>query len=375
MNLKLFVIGALSLAACSNPPQIELQIDTTAGVPCDIDKIRVRAMGSKAALFEKDIKNVRLPLVVKLSDETANGSFNLEVVGLHGTDEVLRTQGMLQFSSSDLVQRVVLESACTAERPCAIDQANQPNPVGVRSQCGDVVRHYNMMLSSELFTDACTVPGTNSGVVLNTAGAKGAAKLGLSDEALAKFNFRFYGQPVRQVWAHEDGYIAFTPDNPDARNDLDPGAFDRDLRGVGVPPPRQSAMIFWDGLTLGPMGICYALEGSEGNQKLRVTWSGTCQTLACTSDNLNFSIVLDERTQVISFTYGAMTAANMTRAQGATATVGIVNDAKGCTVDQCSSATGLCANGMPCGYSQEFSNTVQSGGVKAMDFIPVAEGK
>lgn len=371
MNLKYLVIGALSLAACSDPPTIELQIDTTAGVPCDIDKIRVRAKGSQQSMFEKDIKGVRLPLVVKLSDETDNGQFELEVVGVNGTQEVLKTSGMLQFSSSNLTQRVVLEATCTTEKPCAIDQANPPTAVAVRSQCGDLVRNYNMMPSSEPFIDACTIPGTNSGNVLNALGAKGAAKLGLSDEALAAFNFRFYGQPVRQVWAHEDGYIAFTPDSPDANNDLDPGSFDRDLRGVGVPPPRLSAMIFWDGLTIGPMGICYALDGSPGNQKLRVTWAGTCQTSMCISDNLNFSIVLDERTQVVSFTYGPMTAANMTRAQGATATVGIVNEAKGCTVDKCNNLTGLCDNGTPCGYSQEFSNVQQSGGVKSMDFVPV----
>src|SRR5690606_18274467 len=134
--------------------------------------------------------------------------------------------------------------------------------------------------------------------VLND-GSRGAAKLPLPPAALEAFGFRYFSRPIRQIWAHEDGYISFAPDNPDAMNDLDPGPFDRDLLGVGVPPPPQSAMVFWDGLTLGSNGVCYALEGAPGTQKLRVTWRRTCHSVVCTADSLNFTVVLDERNQRI----------------------------------------------------------------------------
>src|SRR5258706_5010134 len=93
-------------------------------------------------------------------------------------------------------------------------------------------------------------------------------------------------------------------------NNHDPGPFDRGLLKNGVPPPPQSAMIFWDQVNLGPMGVCFALEGQPGAQKLRVTWSHACQIQPCGTDSLNFTIVLDERTQRVSFTYGDMIASN-----------------------------------------------------------------
>lgn len=369
------LVAALALAACSSPTQIVLSIDTTAGIPCDIDTIKVIATGADMSTFEQDVSTQRLPLVVKLSDETSNGMFTLRVSGMRGGAEVLRAEGPLVFGTTDTGQHVVLESSCTIDMPCGLGDptasTKPPPPVNARTKCGEIVRAYKPQPTSESFSDACVIPGSNSGTVL-TGGARGAAKLGLPEEVLANFGFRFYGQPIRQIWAHEDGYISFAPNNPDARNDLDPGAFDRDLIGVGVPPPPQSAMIFWDSLTLGGSGVCYAFEGTPGNQKLRVTWANTCQTTTCTSDSLNFTIVLDERTQKIAFTYGPMVAANMNRANGATATVGIVNDAKGCPVAQCTLDTGLCQDGKtPCGYTQVFSKIVQSGGVKGIEFTPI----
>jgi len=376
MSSKSLVLSALVLAACSSPTQIVLSIDTTAGIPCDIDKIRVKTMGGSASVFEQDLKDVRLPIVLKLSDETSNGAFNLEVTGLRNNMEVLRATGPLLFGNADAGEHIVLQSTCTIDTPCTLTDltgnTKAPPPVA-RFQCGDIVRRYKPAMTLDTFIDACNVPGVISGKVLND-GTRGAAKLVLPDDVLANFAFRFYSQPIRQIWAHEDGYISFEVNNPDGRNNLDPGAFDRDLLGTGVPPPPQSAMVFWDGLTLGANGVCYSLEGSSPNQKLRVTWSGTCQTTTCVSDSLNFSIVLDERTQKISFTYGLMMAANTNRALGATATVGIVNDAKGCPVAQCTLATGLCADGhTPCGYTQIFSKTVQSGGVVSYEFTPIVD--
>lgn len=372
--------GALAMAACSERQQIVLAIDTTAGIPCDIDRIRIRATGSSARTIERELAGTRLPLSITLEDDTASGGFDLEVSGLKGQAEVLRVSGPMQFGTGadPLAVNVVLESSCTPSQPCAlpalIAYERPPPPVTARFECGANVRRYAPGPTAESFRDVCTVPaGANAGKVL-IGGARGAALLPLPASALEGFNFRFYSRPIRQIWAHEDGYISFSPSNPDARNDLDPGPFDRDLRGVGVPPPPQSLMPFWDGLTLGPSGVCYSLEGAPGTQKLRVTWSSTCQTVVCTADRLSFTVVLDERSQRIAFTYGEMVAANAERAQGATATIGIVStNPVGCTVAECSRDTGLCTNGKPCGYTQLFSNMPQTPRVQNVQLEPIAD--
>lgn len=370
------VLGAL--AGCGDPSQIILSIDTAVGVPCEIDTIQIRATASETTTIERDLADVRLPLAITLEDDSPAGGFDLEVIGLLGDTEVLRAEGPLQFGpGAPLAARVVLESSCTPDAPCtlpALEPFVAPPAPAVRSQCGERVRRYTPSPATEVFRDICTVPGANAGKVLND-GTRGAAQLPLPATSLENFSFEFYGQPVRQIWVHEDGYLAFTQTNPDENNDLDAGAFDRDLTGTGVPPPKQGVFPFWDALTPGADGVCYALEGTPGTQKLRVTWKGTCQTVSCSAqNNLNFTVVLDERNNRVSLTYGEMIGTNAERAQGSTATSGIVNDATGCPVDECTYATGLCADGVtPCGYSQTFSNAPQAPKVMDVQFEPVID--
>jgi hypothetical protein len=382
VTIQRWLVGALLVAAaCGNShKQIVLSVDTTAGIPCDIDHIRIRANRSQDSVLVKDISDVRnLPVTLRLSDETSDGMFDLEITGLKGTTEVLRASGHLAFGSGsqDLASHVVLDQTCTIGTPCALPDLTQfasaPPPVTARFVCGDNVRRYMPSPAVETFSDACTVPGANTGMVLND-GSHGAKTLPLPDTALSGFGFRFYGRPVRQIWADGNGYISFTTANPDPGNDRDPGSFDRDLINMGVPPPPQSAMVFWDTLTVSSTGVCYALEGPPGTQKLRITWKSTCQTQVCTQDSLNFTIILDEHTQRISFTYGDMIATNMSRAQGATATVGLVNDAKGCRVSDCALMTGLCKDGITaCGYTQVFSNMPQTPRIQNVQFDPIVD--
>jgi len=366
MTTKWLLGCVLLAAACTNPKQIVLSIDTTAGIPCDIDRIRVRAVATSTATFEQQVTSTtRFPITVRLSDDTGDGAFDLEVSGLLGSTEVLRAAGALQFGSSgpDLAVNVVLEESCTVATACSLPElvrfSSPPPPVASRFQCGQNVTWYQVNdMTSDLFSDACNTPGMNAGKVLND-GSTGAAKLPLSADALNNFQFRFYGRPVRQVWVHEDGYVSFTMNNPDEKNDLDAGALDRNLTHTGVPPPQQSAMIFWDTLTLSPTGVCYSLEGPAGSQKLRVTWRSTCDIMPCGNDNMNFTMVLDEKNDFISFTYGDMITANPSKGQGLSATVGVVNKADGCPVSECNINTGRCANDRPCGYTQVFSNVAR----------------
>jgi hypothetical protein len=374
MRVRVLVLAAV--AACGEPQKIILAIDTTAGVPCDIDALRIEAVGGESSTLERDLVGERLPLSITLENDTPAGSFDLTISGLKDGVEVLRASGTLQFGSGGtLAANLVLAQTCAPSTPCRlpdlIPYVAPPAPVVERNECGEIVKRYAPRTTGETFRDVCTVPGANAGKVL-MGGARGAAQLPLSQDALDNFGFRFYGQPVRQVWAHEDGYLSFTAENPDPNNDLNPGAFDRDLRGAGVPPPSRSAFVFWDGLTLGSQGVCYALEGQPGTQKLRVTWNRTCHTVTCTADSLNFTIVLDERTNRVAFTYGEMMAANTERARGSTATVGIVNAATGCVASECTVATGLCRDGVtPCGYTQVFSNMIQDPAIANVEFDPI----
>lgn len=376
MKTRWLVITLLAVAACSDPRQIFLSIDTTAGIPCDIDRIQVRAMGAETATYEQEVNPTDFPITLHLNDDTANGTFTLEVVGLKGTDEVLKASGPLAFGRAGTAVGVnlVLEESCTPQAPCVlpdpVSNTRTPAPVADRFVCGQSITRYVASPATEVFSDVCNTPGQNAGKVLDMAGVEGAAKVPLSEAAISNFRFQFYGRPIRQVWVHEDGYISFTTNNPDPQNDLDAGALDRDITGQGVPPPQQSAMIFWDTLTLNQMGVCYALEGSPGTQKLRITWKQTCDISPCGNDTLNFTIVLDERGSKISFTYGDMLSpSNPNRALGASATVGVVNRAVGCAASAC--RDGQCTDsGMPCGYTQVSSNMAQPPRMPNTQFVP-----
>lgn len=376
MNRLLLLVAAL--AACGDRDQIILSVDTSMGIPCDLDTFRIQVAASDESVVERELADLRLPFSLTLEDDTPDGTFDLTVSGFKDGVEVLRSSGPLQFGRGQvLAAEVVLQSSCTPSSPCAlpalIPYVAPPAPA-TRSACGANVRRYTPGPATESFRDVCTVPGANAGKVL-ADGSRGAVQLPLTPAALDSFGFEFYGEKVRQIWVHEDGYLAFTVDNPDANNDLDAGAFDRDLVGLGVPPPRQAVFAFWDALTLGPDGVCYALEGQPGTQKLRVTWKGTCQTVACSAtNNLNFTVVLDERTDRVSLTYGDMIGSNAERAQGSTATSGIVEAATGCPVSECTYETGLCADGTtPCGYSQTFSNLPQIPRVENVQFDPIID--
>lgn len=377
MTRALLALVGLSLVACTaDRATIYLSVDTTLAVPCEVDHLRVRATGSEASIVEIDLATTVLPHTITLEDGTENGTFQLEIVGEKAGEPVLAAAGQMQFGhGAPLAANVVLEAACTPEAPCAMPALAPyvaPPAPATRSDCGLLTTRYAPGPAVESYREVCSVPPTaKAGKVL--MGARGAAQLPLSPEVLAGFNFRFYGRPIRQVWAHEDGYISFGADNPDPNGDLNPGPFDRDLRGVGVPPPKQSIFAFWDALTPGPLGVCYALEGLPGNQKLRVSWVGTCNVSACSpSNNLNVTLVLDEKNNRISLTYGDMLSSNPQLAQGAQATVGLVNTSPACVATACDAATGLCQDGKtPCGYTQVFSNVPQTPMVTNVQFDPL----
>lgn len=378
MISRWLLTGSLVLVACASPRRIVLSIDTTLGVPCDIDQIRIVARSAGTTTFERSLYGARLPVAITLLDETATGSFDLEISGLHGGVEMLRATGSMQFSGHAETETVLLDSSCTPAMPCQVPAAMSAGATspGARGVC-----QYAGSPALDSFEDACSVPGNTA---VTVSGVTSPILLDL-DDMLSGSGFQFYGRPISKVWVSKDGYVSFTPDSPDPGGVLSPGALDRNITGMGVAPPPQSVMVFWDTLSFrdamnAAVGkVCYVLEGSGDDRQLRLTWKHACVTQPCTPpDNLNFTVTLEERSHRVVLSYGDMIAGNLDRALGINATVGLVHDAIGCPANECKLATGLCQDGVtPCGYSQVFSDTVQMPmaqmpKVPNMQFVPIA---
>lgn len=375
------LIVALALAACTDPRKLVLVIDTNAAIPCDIDRIRIRASATKETLVERSLQGETLPLRITLLDETPSGSFELEVAGLKDNDEVVHASGSLKFGGSEITQPVMLDvTKCGLDASCPLVDPMSAGAASAtattRFQCGSSVKRYMASPApTDLFTDVCSVFGANTGKVL-TDGSRGPVRLDQLSSLLPGFKFQFYGQPIHQIWVHRHGFVSFDRVSPDPNGDLVPGALDRDIRHVGPPPPRRSVMASWDSLAMASGGVCYDLEGPPGSQVLRLEWRHACfSDTSCGPDDLNFMITLEENSKRVVVIYGPMITADPSRAQGANATVGIVDDATGCPATECVLETGLCKDGVtPCGYSQVFSKMAQAP-LRSMQFRPVEEGK
>jgi hypothetical protein len=372
---KLALAALCALAACTSNKQITLSIDTTAGVPCDIDHIKITTKGAQTSSVTHGVSAGQLPLTVNLSDETDDNGFELDVVGMKGTTAVLEKKGRLAFTGD--VAYIVLEPQCAAGPtpacglPALVPDTATPPAALPRYGCGAVAR-YAQQAGDAVFLDTCALPASKTATtVTGTMGfdANPVPKE-IADLAplLANSKFRFYGQPIHHVWVDRRGYLSVGETSPDPANSHPPDAFDVS----GHAPPPQSMMVFWDNLTASATGVCYSLDGDPGIRTLRVTWAHTCLVNVCSAtESLNFTAVLYEHTQRVDFTYGTMASANESGRTGGTATVGIVNQAPGCLVTQCNVQTGLCQDGKtPCSYSQVFSKTVQKAGVQNIGFEP-----
>jgi hypothetical protein len=373
MRMLFCAAAALALAACAQPRKLVLQIDTNAGVPCDIDKVQIRAMAAGTTMFEETLDGAHLPAFVTLLDGTPSGTFHLELTGLKGSTAVMKVGGEAHFSSSEQNQPVMLDLNCPPDANCGLAGAMAAGSAAAsgatRFHCGSAAQRYDAEPTGEGFVDACSVPGRLTGSVLMDATA-GPVALDKLEPLLPDFNFQFFGQPIHKIWVSRDGYISFQRTNPDPGHVLVSGPFDTGIKGIGAPPPPQSVMAFWDAITLGPTGVCWEIEGAPGGQLIRVTWSHACLTTPCGSGNLSATITLDESLRRIVLSY-SITATN-DRDRGQNATVGLVNDATGCKIEDCRLDTGLCTtNNAPCGYSQVFSKMLQAGGVKNYQFTPI----
>lgn len=374
MRMLFWAGAALALAAaCTQPRKLVLQIDTNAGVPCDIDKVEVLATAAGTTMFQQSLDAAHLPAFVTLLDGTPSGAFKLDLTGLKGNTPVMKVSGMLQFSGKEENQPVMLDLNCPVDgSSCGLAGAMAAGSAAAsgvtRFRCGPDVQSYAAAPTGEGFVDACNVPGKLTGSVL-TDGSSGPVELDKLEPLLPDFNFQFFGQPIHKIWVSRDGYISFQRTNPDPGHVLVSGPFDSGIKGIGAAPPPQSVMAFWDAITLGPSGVCWEIEGAPGGQLIRVTWSHACLTTPCGTGNVNATITLDESLRRIVLSY--MIAGTGERERGQNATVGLVGNATGCPTEQCVLETGLCmGTSKPCGYSQVFSKMLQPAGLRNYQFTP-----
>jgi hypothetical protein len=183
--------------------------------------------------------------------------------------------------------------ACTANQQCNL---------GMCSALPDRVT-YTVEPSPLPFVNACGQPGFFQ-------------LLGEIDDAVAAlmlpFPFRFYGTSTFSAWTSSNGILGFGA--PTA-------SFQNECSGSAV---RSAVLPFWDDLGTRQSGICVATLGTEPNRQWVVTWYDAF-ILGLAGTHLNFSVVLNEGSDIIDVLYGSMSGAGALSA-GQEATVGLADE-------------------------------------------------
>jgi hypothetical protein len=360
-RLAALVLGpalALALGACRAEipaTEVVVTLDTTFGVPCTIDAIHIEAVG--------DHEPVTGDIALDSPDAVLPGTIVLDPLGDPRTITVTVTAmraGEVFATASDSAP---VEHESSIELRFVLDRSCVPGPcpaVGVgrfvdlpapapRRGCGN--ERYASKSSLFVMRDACTMREEVMGTVLRNTDEDEVPLL-----ADMPFPFRFYGAPVSQIWAGDNGYIGF-----DAR----PNALNA---SVGMPRPLgdrgtfpgKGVLAFWDDLRTSASGVCFAVSGRFPDRLLWITWKDACIASAmktCGSPEggaLTFGIALEETSDRIYIGYRSMTAAtpNTDRAKGSQAVIGVTNAAPhACVADLCS-PEGACQDGKACGYTQ-----------------------
>ena len=363
-----------------------LFVDTTLGVPCQVDSIEVTVEGADGESFSRraDPRSGTQSLTVSQDGDVP--SFRVEVVGFRGPDEVARAEANIAFSEEERRSAsIVLDDSCRPG-PCnvsgSVGDFEVPNPAN-RLGCEGIASRYSVgEVPFQATVDACEV-GIEAREDLGAFQADGEEK-SFQDEAFRQlltdeFNFVFYGQRVQNFWIADDGYISFEPEAPNRLADtVTPGALS------SPQAPLLAVVPFWDNLVFRGEGsagnirssVCGALVGSGNNQTLWVTWKRFCFAPGCSSaDDATFSVGLEEGSNDITIGFIDMESSVPERARGNLATIGISGPQRlRCDAAECS-AEGTCADGTPCGYTQFSSRTPQDEGnwPVTLEFRPVPE--
>lgn len=335
--------------------EIVVTVDTTFGVPCTIDGLRIDAVGDgEPASREISMFDHTLPGTISLfplgsarhATVTVTAMRNGEVFATAMGDASLENESSLELRF--LLDRTCIPGPCPAIGVGRFVDMPKPPP---RRGCGE--QGYAWRDAFFAMRDACTMREAIMGTLLANVD---------EDEQMIPvmpFPFWFYNALVTQVWVGDNGYIGLGNAKPDAL-----------IKKVGAPRslgepgfPGRGALAFWDDLRTNTAGVCYAVSGSFPDRILWITWKDACFASdtgeACGATKLGtltFGMALEETTNRVYIGYRTMVAtmANADRAMGGDATIGVTNAApRACKSDLCS-PEGTCQDGTACGYT-EFS--------------------
>jgi len=125
------------------------------------------------------------------------------------------------------------------------------------------------------------------------------------------FTFRFYATSTTTFFASSNGVLGFGLPNTSYTNSCLPGTL------------FNAILPFWDDLYVEVGPVCTATTGSAPNRRQVISWTAVRPFLD--TGNMNFMVSLFETSNIVEIAYGTMTSGVAGRAQGNSATVGVVN--------------------------------------------------
>ncbi|MEQ9500294.1 MAG: hypothetical protein RIT81_25695 [Deltaproteobacteria bacterium] len=373
-------LSLVALAACADPTEVVVFVDTTLGVPCEVDTFRIRIDGAGGEVVE-EVPAGNDVVSWSILKESGGNAFTVRAEGLRAGRVVASGFANAAFSPDATRQVIlVLTEACEGmDCDYSGTLGNLAVPAAAtRASCEGIASRYavdDTLTGLIDVTNACDLDGVPSE---RFTGLDNDEVL-VTDETLAgrlatDFSFRLFGERVERVWVTDDGYLAFS--------EVAPGATAADvLPNMGITSPghpRFAVMGFWEALDLQPTTgrVCAALQSAGGRDTLWVTWEHACLSPCPAGDDLTFSIGLEEETNRVIVGFVDMTSpTEPARAAGQNAVVGIMGpEDPACLESECQ-ANGYCADGVtPCGFAVGFSLEMQTGTWPAtFVFDPVAE--
>ena len=345
---------ACAVAACSllEKPATELVItvDTTFGVPCTIDALRVEVISAGEVITEElALSDADLPGSIVVVPESDPGQVSVTVTGLLGGEAFASATGLVDLADKlRLEQRFVLDQSCVPG-PCpAIGVGGYVGlpPPQPRHGCG--TRGYRISPTFLTMRDACDMQQVVMARILPGADEQ---ELPSPLTPALPFPFTFYGEPVSQFWVGTNGYLAFSATAPNQLISTI-GAADTLSERFLVP----AILPFWDNLRTSPKGVCLAVTGEAPDRMFWITWKEACVAsgaLACGGVDqgpLTFTVALEEGSHSLYVGYQTMSGAG-DRSRGLTATIGVTSGSPACPASECSSE-GVCEGGAQCGYTE-----------------------
>lgn len=369
--MKLVVVASalalLSCAACAEPTEVVVFVDTTLGVPCQVDTLRITVTGDGEPVTRTADARAGLQSVTVLSDGGGAAFSVLVEATKAGRVVASATADGVFVEGTRRALPIVLDESCRSAPCVQSDRAGdfaQPTPAA-RTSCEGVASRYRVAASALVSgEDACVFPAVTAptDVLGNIKGQEVLVdEAGLVQAITERFDFRFYGERVRQVWVAGDGYVTFGAAAP---RSLTTEVVNGDITSSGA--PRFGVAAFWDSLDFKATGkVCVGMQTAGDVDTLWITWKDACFLAngPCNAgDDLSFSVGLEEKSNRVIVAFDEMRAADGARARGALAVLGILSPGgKQCDLSACDVRQGLCSDGVtPCGYSQVFAREAQA---------------